>query len=103
MLLGVCLFEYVWTVGIKSKYHIKICNNSNQEEERSSLKIMNRRTPPQKTQLYGISVWAHKEILSNFIDGGVPLHIQSIHWDSLPHRKLQIATWYFDKIPRAGC
>ena len=91
MLLGVDLFEYVWTEGIFSKYHIKIRSKSKQEGEQNNLKNMNW-TTRQLSQIYKISVWMHIEILNSFITGGMPLCRQVTHWDLSPHEKLQQIT-----------
>ena len=56
---------------IVSKYSIKIRSKVNQDW--NSFKIMNR-TAPWQTQVYGISVWMHIEILNNFLCQGVPLY-----------------------------
>ena len=56
------MFEYMWREGIFSKCHIKICVKSNQQGEWNTLKIINRMTSQQEHS-YGISVWAHNEIL----------------------------------------
>ena len=102
MLLRAGLLQYMWKERIVSKYHIKICIKSNQEEQ-SVFKIMNR-TTPKETQVYEITVWARVEVANNFILGGVPLCTQGMSWDIPQRRELkQIATGYFETVSQSGC
>ena len=46
------------------------------------------KTTPQQTQFYKTSVWAHIEMLNNFISGRVSMCLQGMQW-ATDYNKLQ--------------